>query len=83
MTDTTRFPSHNTTPTRADRRSSHSERRRDIRLISEGVVASYLHDISQRHSDGVRGRSPRRDIASRTDVLIAESRQRDHVYRAR
>jgi hypothetical protein len=83
MTDTTRFPSRNTTSARADRRSSHTERRPSARLISEGVVASYIHDISQRHSDGVGGRSPRRDIAPRADVLIAEGRQRDHVYRAR
>lgn len=83
MTDTTRSPSHNTPSTRADRRSSHTERRPNARLISEGVVASYIHDISQRHSDGVRGHSARRDIAARADVLIAEGRQRDHMYRAR
>jgi hypothetical protein len=83
MTDTTRFPSHNATSTRADRRSSHTERRPSARLISEGVVAGYIHDISQRHSDGGRGHSPRQDIAARADVLIAEGRQRDHMYRAR
>jgi hypothetical protein len=26
-----------------------SSRRRNARLISDGVVASYIHDISQRH----------------------------------
>jgi len=79
----TAFPSHETTSTRAGRRPSHTERRPSARLISEGVVASYIHEISGRHSDGVRAHSPRRDIAASADVLIAERRQRDHVYRAR
>jgi hypothetical protein len=82
MTETIRFPAPNTTSNRVGRRSPHAERRRDVRLVSQGVVASYLHDISQRHRDGVRGHSPRRDVAARADVLIAEGRQRDDVHRA-
>jgi len=82
MTDTIRLPAPTTPSSRVGRRSPHIERRRDIRLVSEGVVASYLHDISQRHRDGVRGHSPRRDVAARADILIAEGRQRDDVHRA-
>jgi hypothetical protein len=82
MTDTIRFPAHTTPSSRVARRSPHTERRRDLRLASEGVVASYLHDISQRHRDGARGHSPRWDVASRADVLIAEGRQRDDMHRA-
>ena len=70
-------------PSRPPLAARRGSRRPNARLISEGVVASYIHDISQRHRDGVRGHSARRDIAARADVLIAEGRQRDHMYRAR
>ena len=44
---------HSTHTSRAGRRSHHSEprsgRRPSVQLISEGVVAGYIHDISQRH----------------------------------
>jgi hypothetical protein len=52
---TNRLPVHTSASGRADRRSAHtpsrSPRRPSTRLISEAVVASYLHDISQRHRD--------------------------------
>ena len=66
MTYTDRFPAHATTSSRAGRRSAHTEldsrRRPSTRLISEAVVASYIHEISQRHRNGVQaseGRSRR------------------------
>jgi hypothetical protein len=57
MTQRTNRPlAHTSASHRADRRSAHtplrSGRRPSPRLISEAVVASYLHDISQRHRDG-------------------------------
>lgn len=63
MTDTIRLPAPTAPSSRVGRRSPHTDRRRDIRLASEGVVASYLHDISQRHRDdghgsGARARRP-------------------------
>jgi hypothetical protein len=50
MTQTDRLPTPTTASARAGRRSPHSERRPSARLVSEAVVASYIHDISQRHS---------------------------------
>jgi hypothetical protein len=48
---------------RADRRPRHeplrSSRRPSTRLVSEAVVASYLHDISQRHRDGAHASGAR------------------------
>jgi hypothetical protein len=53
MTYTDRFPYHTTASSRGERRSPHADleprRRPSTRLISEAVVASYIHDISQRH----------------------------------
>ena len=53
MTYTDRFPAHATASIRPRRRPPHAElnsrRRPSTRLISEGVVASYIHEISQRH----------------------------------
>ena len=52
MTQNNRPRPHTTTPSRAGRRSSRLERRpgeaRSVGLISEAVVASYIHDISDR-----------------------------------
>jgi hypothetical protein len=52
-----RLPPHTNASVRADRRSPHvplrSGHRPSTRLVSEAVVASYLHDISQRHRHGV------------------------------
>jgi len=63
MTQTNRFPAHTTGPSRADRRSPRaaleSRRRPSIGLISEAVVAGYIHDISQRHRDDVRASEAR------------------------
>jgi hypothetical protein len=46
------------TTTRAARRSPHGTLRLgrwpSVELISAGVVAGYVHDISQRHRHGVR-----------------------------
>ncbi len=64
---TNHLPAHTSASNRADRRSAHaplrSGRRPSTRLISEAVVAGYLHDISQRHRDdghgsGARARRP-------------------------
>jgi hypothetical protein len=56
MTHTNRLTSHTTASSRAARRSPNAElesrRRPSVRLISDAVVASYIHDISQRHRDG-------------------------------
>jgi hypothetical protein len=52
MTQNTRPRPHTTAPSRAGRRSSRPERRpgqaRSVGLISEAVVARYIHDISDR-----------------------------------
>ena len=58
MTHTDRLPAHTTASNREGRRSPHAplqsgRRRPSIRLISDAVVASYIHDISERHRDGV------------------------------
>jgi hypothetical protein len=57
MTHITRLPAHATASSRTRRRAldtpQHNGRRPSVRLISDGVVASYIHDISQRHRDGV------------------------------
>jgi hypothetical protein len=65
MTNTDRFPTRTTALSRAGRRSLHTElesrRRPSTRLISEAVVASYIHDISQRHrseASDARSRRP-------------------------
>jgi len=63
MTDTNRLTPHATASNRAPRRSPHAElesrRRPSVRLISDAVVASYIHDISQRHRDGGRATEAR------------------------
>jgi hypothetical protein len=50
-----RSPVHTSASSRSDRRSAHTPSRSggrpSTRLISEAVVAGYLHDISQRHRD--------------------------------
>jgi hypothetical protein len=47
-----------------------SRRRPNPHLISEAVVASYLHDISQRHRpDGAAQRNRRHSPSQRTSVL--------------
>jgi hypothetical protein len=52
---TTHLPSRANASNRTDRRSPHAPTRSGHRpstlLISEAVVAGYLHDISQRHRD--------------------------------
>jgi hypothetical protein len=57
MKNVNRLPAHTTSPTREGRRSPHapvqSGRGLSGRLISDAVVASYIHDISQRHRIGV------------------------------
>ena len=65
---TNHFPAHTTQSNDAYRRSPHpplrSGRRPSTRLISEAVVASYLHDISERHrevADASGARARRRD----------------------
>jgi hypothetical protein len=67
---TNHLRAHTSASNRADRRSAHaplrSGRRPSTRLISEAVVASYLHDISQRHRDDAHA-SP------------AETRRREHL----
>ena len=63
MTHVSRPTAQTTTSNRDGRRSEHaslqSDRRPNIRLISDGVVAGYIHDISQRHRDGVHAAEPR------------------------
>jgi hypothetical protein len=52
MTQNTRPRPHTTAPSQAGRRSARPERRpgqaRSVGLISEAVVARYIHDISDR-----------------------------------
>jgi hypothetical protein len=52
MTQNNRPRSHTTTPSQAARRSPRPERRpgqaRSVGLVSEAVVARYIHDISDR-----------------------------------
>lgn len=59
MTQTDRFHTHAAAANRPPRRSPHasaqSGHRLSTRLISDAVVASYIHDISQRHRDGAHG----------------------------
>jgi len=51
--NTNRLPTYAGTTSRAGRRSPHAPRtsgsRPSVRLISDAVVAGYIHDISQRH----------------------------------
>ena len=62
MTHVTRLPTHSTPSNREGRRSPHaalhSGRRPSARLISDAVVAGYIHDISQRHRDGAHASEP-------------------------
>ena len=62
MTHTNRFPAHTTVSGRDGRRSVHAPlqpgRRLSARLISDAVVAGYIHDISQRHRDGAHASEP-------------------------
>jgi hypothetical protein len=52
MTQINRPRPHTTTPSQGGRRSARPERRpgqtRSVGLISEAVVARYIHDISER-----------------------------------
>ena len=63
MTNVTRLPAPTTPSNHEGRRPAHaplqSGRRPSIRLISDAVVASYIHDISVRHRDGVSASSAR------------------------
>ena len=56
MTHPNRPRPHTTAARPTGRRSLRTERRPGARasaqLISDAVIASYIHDISQRHSDG-------------------------------
>ena len=56
MTQNNRPRPHTTTPSQAGRRSPRAERRpgqaRKTGLISEAVVARYIHDISERRRPG-------------------------------
>ena len=63
MTLTSRFPAHTTrqAATAAARRppSGSPRRRQSTGLISDAVVASYIHDISQRHRGAVHASEAR------------------------
>ena len=64
MTQTPCFHDHTGQSSRHRRRSplatERPGRRPSVRLVSEAVVASYIHDISQRHRDGLAApRGPR------------------------
>jgi hypothetical protein len=64
MTQTPRFHDHTAQSIRHRRRSplaaERPGRRPSVRLVSEAVVASYIHDISQRHREGLAApRGPR------------------------
>jgi hypothetical protein len=56
MTQNNRPRPHTTTPSQAGRRLPRSERHpgqaRTVGLVSEAVVARYIHDISQRRRPG-------------------------------
>lgn len=56
MTQINRSRPHATSSNHPGRRSPRTQlraqRRPSIQLISEGVVAGYLHDISDRHNNG-------------------------------
>ncbi len=62
MTHTNCFPTHTPSSGGDGRRSPRAPlepgRRPSIRLISDAVVAGYLHDISQRHRDGAHASEP-------------------------
>jgi hypothetical protein len=66
MTHITRLPAHATPSSRARRRAlhtpQHNNRRPSVRLISDGVVASYIHDISQRHRNAHHAAEARADL---------------------
>jgi hypothetical protein len=55
MTTPTPTPPHPQPATRGARRPTHRERRFNrgpsVQLVSEAIVASYIHDISERHRD--------------------------------
>jgi hypothetical protein len=59
MTQINRSRPHTATSSHDGRRSPRAQlraqRRPSVQLISEGVVAGYLHDISDRHSNGAAG----------------------------
>jgi hypothetical protein len=63
MTPTNRFPAHTTPAGRNGRPSppaaQQSSRRLRTGLISDAVVASYIHDISQRHRGAVHASEAR------------------------
>jgi hypothetical protein len=63
MTQINRSRPHTATSTHVGRRSPRTQlraqRRPSVQLISEGVVAGYLHDISDRHSNGASGHESR------------------------
>ena len=66
MTHTNGLLAH---PTTANGNDSHraapsSERQARIQLISDGVVASYIHDISTRHRGGNRVPARSRKLAA-------------------
>jgi len=67
MTQINRSRTHTTAVDRARRRSPRavlqSGREPSLRRVSDAVVASYIHDISQRHRSGglaAPGATPRR-----------------------
>ena len=72
MTQINHARAHSITAARRARRAApKSGRRPNSRLISEGVVASYLHDISQRHRDDAHASELRgSDRGSRSRVEI-------------
>ena len=49
MTPHDRLRPHTTTSDRARRRLALRPRRPSVQLISDGVTAGYIHEISQRH----------------------------------
>ena len=56
---------------RGPRREQESARRGNPRRISEAVVASYLHDISQRHRPVVAAQTNRPHTASEPTPEVA------------
>ena len=72
MTQIDHARTHNLASARRARRAApQTSRRSNSRLVSEAVVASYLHDISQRHRDDAHASESRRSewgAGSRSEV---------------
>jgi hypothetical protein len=67
--------------TKLDHRNTHTGRRPSAQLISDAVVASYIHDISQRHRRSETGscresrslRAHQLSITGRSRMLLPEN----------